>query len=77
MARAKDVHHFEEIEKLKAMIKNERGKHESLEGMVQTLKQQKKSCIDKFMVDWQSCEDGWKQACHEIQKLNDKWEAEN
>ena len=43
-ARAKDAHHLEEIERLKAVIRNDRGKHqeveeknESLEGMVQTL----------------------------------------
>ena len=54
--------------KVKGNNKNEQGKHreeeennESLEGMVQALKQQlqqQKSRVDKFIVNWQSCEDG-------------------
>ena len=55
-------------------------KNESLKGMVQTLEQQlqqQKSRADKLMANWQSCEDGWRHACREIQTSSDKWEAEN
>ena len=37
VARAKDARHLEEIVELRAIVKNE---HESLETMIQTLKQQ-------------------------------------
>ena len=66
-AREKDVGHLEEIEELKAIAKNE---YESLETMVRTLEQQlqqQKDRIDKFIVDWQSCEDEWRHTCQEIQ----------
>ena len=53
---------------------------DSLQNMVQTLEhqlQQQKDRIDKFMMDWQNREDGWRHKCQEIQRSNDKWETEN
>ena len=50
-ARAKDARHLEEIEKLRAIAKNE---HESLETMIQTLEQQlqqQTDHIDRFITD--------------------------
>ena len=62
--RAKDARHFEEIEKMKAIIRNEWGRRlevteekDSLQNMVQTLEhqlQQQKDRTDKFMMDWQN-----------------------
>ena len=80
--RAKDARHLEKIKKMKAIIRNERGKRlevtkerDSLQNMVQTLEQQlqqQKNRIDKFMADWQSREDGWRHACHEVQRSSNK-----
>ena len=66
--RSNDARHFEEMEKMKAIIRNERGRRlevtkerDSLQNMVQTLEyqlQQQKDRIDKFMADWQNHEDG-------------------
>ena len=50
-ARAKDARHLEEIEKLRAIVRNE---HESLETMIQTLEQQlqqQKDRTDRFIAD--------------------------
>ena len=52
--RTKDARHLVEIEKLKAIARNE---HESLETMIQTLEQQlqqKKDRTDRFITDWQN-----------------------
>ena len=49
--RAKDTRHLEEIEKLRAIARNE---HESLEAMIQTLEQQlqqQKDRTDRFIAD--------------------------
>ena len=80
--KAKDARHFEEIEKMKAIIRNEWGKHlevteerDSFQNTIQTLEQQlqqQKNRIDKFMADWQSREDGWRHACHEVQRSSNK-----
>ena len=78
--RAKDVRHLEKTEKLRAIARNEQSKHESLKIMVQTLEQQlqqQKDRIDKFIANWQSCEDEWRHTCQEIRTSRDKWEAEN
>ena len=56
-ARAKNARHLEEIEELRAIVRNE---YESLEMMVWTLEQQlqqQKDHTDKFIADWQSRED--------------------
>ena len=56
-ARAKDARHFEEIEELRAIARNE---HESLEMMIRTLEQQlqqQKDRSDMFIADWQNRED--------------------
>ena len=72
---------------MKAIIRNERGKRlevteerDSLQNMVQTLEhqlQQQKDRTDKFMMDWQNREDGWRHRCQEIQRSSDKWETKN
>ena len=69
------------------IIKKERGRHlkvteerDSLQNMVQTIEhqlQQQKDRTDKFMMDWQNHEDGWRHRCQEIQRSSDKWEAKN
>ena len=54
VARAKDARHLEEIEKLRAIARNE---HESLETMIRTLEQQlqqQKDRTDRFIADWQN-----------------------
>ena len=61
--RTKDARHLKEIEKLRAIDRNE---HESLETVVRTLEQQlqqQKDCTDKFIVDWQGREDEWRHTC--------------
>ena len=76
-AREKDVRHLEEIEELRAIARNE---HESLGTMIQTLEQQlqqQKDRTDRFIADWQICEDEWRHACQKIQTSRDQWEAEN
>ena len=48
--------------------------------MVQTLKHQLQQQIDrtdKFMMDCQNREDGWRHRYQEIKRSNDKWETEN
>ena len=75
--RTKDARHLVEIEKLKAIARNE---HESLETMIQTLEQQlqqQKDRTDRFIADWQVCEDEWRHTCQEIRTSRDQWEAEN
>ena len=85
--RAKDAKYFEEMEKMKAIVKNERRRRlevteerDSFQNMVQTLEhqlQQQKDRTDKFMMDWQNREDGWKHRCQEIKRSSDKWETKN
>ena len=51
VARVKDARHFEKIEELRAIAKNE---HESLKAMIRTLEQQlqqQKDCTDRFIAD--------------------------
>ena len=51
-AKAKDARQLEEIEKLRAIARNE---HESLETMIRTLEQQlqqQKDHTDRFIEDW-------------------------
>ena len=76
-ARAKDARHLEEIEKLRAIARNE---HESLEVMIQTLEQQlqqQKDRTDRFIADWQNWEDEWRHKCQEIRTSRDQREAGN
>ena len=78
---------LEEMEKMKAIIRNERGKRlvvteerDLLQNMVQTLEhqlQQQKDRTDRFMEDWQNRENGWKLRCQELKSSSDKWEAKN
>ena len=85
--RAKDARYFEEMEKMKAIIRNERGRRlevtkerDSFQNMVQTLEhqlQQQKDRTDKFMIDWQNREEGWRQRYEEIKRSRDQWENEN
>ena len=76
-ARAKDTRHFEEIEKLRAIARNE---HKSLETMIQTLEQQlqqQKDRTDRFIADWQNRGDEWRHTCQEIRTSKDQWEVKN
>ena len=75
--RTKDARHLKEIEELRAIARNE---HESLEAMIRTLEQQlqqQKDRTDRFIADWQVCEDEWRHTCQEIRTSRDQWEAEN
>ena len=75
------------MEKMKAIIRNERGKRrevteerDSFQNMVQTLEhqlQQQKDRTDKFMIDWQNREEGWRHRYEEITRSRDQWEHEN